>query len=138
VSLDSKMMMLRAQLYTAMQTLEGDKLKEFWDLIEEIRVAGGVLRLTTVAQAHFTSEDGKTIYYWPYCPTCKQPYSFDDEEPLANCDCGTSEWGYPRPAEWIPDPNNKLDAEYAFAYRELLRRGEIPEGRPGMPRDSMG
>jgi regulator of replication initiation timing len=30
------------------------------------------------------------------------------------------------------------DREYADAYRQLLRRGEIPEGRPGMPRDSMG
>jgi hypothetical protein len=55
-------------------------------------------------QQPFTSEDGKTIYYWPYCSTCHQPYDFDDEGPFAYCECGTSEWGYPRPAEWIGHP----------------------------------
>lgn len=182
MSLDSKMLLLRAQLYTAMQTLKDDKLHEFWDLIEEIRTVGAVHGKPAVTVHHesFTSEDNKTIYYWPYCSTCQQPYSFDDEEPFAYCACGTSEWAYPRPAEWIPDPSLKKetttngyhlltihavdradpigiiltrmdgtryqvmfdqateDAEYAAAYRKLLARGQVPEGMPGMPRDSMG
>ena len=51
------------------------------------------------------SEDGKTMYYWPYCRTCRQPFDFDPEEPFADCKCGVTEWGYPRPAEWIPQPS---------------------------------
>lgn len=31
-----KLMMLRVQLFTAMQELKGDELAEFWQLIEEI------------------------------------------------------------------------------------------------------
>jgi hypothetical protein len=57
----------------------------------------------------FRSEDGSTIYYWPYCPHCHEPFSFDDEAPFAYCGCGTSEWGNPRPASWIPDPNTGLE-----------------------------
>ena len=74
MSVDTKMLMLRTQLYTAMQTLEGDKLKEFWDLLEEVQVAGGgvpvrrveVIREARVAQVPlegFMSEDGKTLYF---------------------------------------------------------------------------
>jgi hypothetical protein len=53
----------------------------------------------------FLSSDGQTIYGWPYCTTCETPFRFDSIEPLAFCDCGTTEWGYPRPAEWVPNPN---------------------------------
>jgi hypothetical protein len=84
----------------------------------------------------FTSEDGNTIYYWPYCPDCKQPYSFDPEEPFAFCDCGTSEWGNPRPAEWIPDPNYaKRVVDVATAVRDNPAKVPIEHvpssGRPG-------
>jgi hypothetical protein len=64
-----------------------------------------VSRTITFPLAGFMSDDGKTIYFWPYCSKCNQPFSFDPDEPFAFCDCGTSEWGNPRPATWIPDPN---------------------------------
>lgn len=119
MSIDTKMLMLRTQLYTAIQVLEGDKLQEFWDLIDEIMVAGGRLRRTVVAppDQRFMSEDGKTIFYWPYCRICHQPYSFSDDEPIATCECGSGEWGYPRPAEWISDPADLLQSvkEYIAA-----------------------
>lgn len=57
MSIDGKMMMLRAQLYTAMQTLEGDKLREFWDLIEEIRESGGVLRFSAERRGSSVLQD---------------------------------------------------------------------------------
>lgn len=47
----------------------------------------------------------KTIPYWPYCEECKVPYDFDEEEPFAYCNCGTSEWGYPRPAPYVKHPD---------------------------------
>lgn len=46
----------------------------------------------------------KVINFWPYCPKCREPFVFATDEPFAFCRCGTTEWGYPRPAEWIPDP----------------------------------
>jgi hypothetical protein len=52
------------------------------------------------------SDDGKVMYYWPYCSKCKRPFRFEKEEPFAWCECpGASEWGYPRPAEWVPEPD---------------------------------
>lgn len=50
-------------------------------------------------------EEQKWIDHWPYCPTCKQPFEFAKDEPFAYCECGTTEWGYPRPNEWIPYPD---------------------------------
>lgn len=47
----------------------------------------------------------KTIPYWPYCEECETPYDFDEEEPFAYCNCGTSEWSYPRPAPYVKHPN---------------------------------
>lgn len=47
----------------------------------------------------------KELDYWPYCHVCKAPFDFDRNEPFAHCNCGTTEWGSPRPASWIPDPN---------------------------------
>jgi hypothetical protein len=63
-----------------------------------------------MTQQFLCSEDNKTIFAWPYCQTCHQPYSFEPEEPFAYCDCGTSEWGSPRPASWIPDPSDSFEA----------------------------
>jgi hypothetical protein len=40
-AVEAKMMMLRSQLYVAMQTLKGDRLEEFWKLLEEVQAAGG-------------------------------------------------------------------------------------------------
>lgn len=37
---------------------------------------------------------------WPKCNDCKQPFIFDEEEPFAYCNCGTSEWGEIRPENW--------------------------------------
>lgn len=34
---DPRLVLLRVQLYTAMQTLKGDDLDEFWALIDEIK-----------------------------------------------------------------------------------------------------
>lgn len=50
----------------------------------------------------------KIIHYWPYCQTCERPFSFDEDEPFAHCACGTTEWGYPRPAPYIRDPNRDI------------------------------
>lgn len=46
----------------------------------------------------------KEIPYWPYCPMCEQPFDFGREEPFAQCNCGTREWGYPRPAPYVMNP----------------------------------
>lgn len=46
----------------------------------------------------------KELSYWPYCEVCKTPYRFDSDEPFANCNCGTTEWGSPRPAEYVLNP----------------------------------
>ncbi len=46
----------------------------------------------------------KTIPYWQYCEKCEKPFDFDKEEPFAYCGCGTTEWGYPRPAPYVKDP----------------------------------
>ena len=61
-----------------------------------------------MTQDFLCSPDNTTIFAWPYCETCHKPYSFDPEEPFAFCDCGTSEWGNPRPASWIPDPGGSV------------------------------
>lgn len=53
-------------------------------------------------QAHFNTPP--TLAHWPYCEKCHQPFEFDKNEPFAYCGCGTTEWGNPRPAEWVPDP----------------------------------
>ena len=37
---------------------------------------------------------------WPKCNDCKQPFIFDEEEPFAHCNCGTTEWGEIRPENW--------------------------------------
>ena len=37
---------------------------------------------------------------WPKCDECKQPFIFEEEEPFAYCNCGTSEWGEDRPDNW--------------------------------------
>jgi hypothetical protein len=45
------------------------------------------------------------LHYWPYCGRCRRPFEFDKNEPFAYCGCpGAAEWGNPRPAEWVPDP----------------------------------
>ncbi|MEJ8837795.1 hypothetical protein [Ramlibacter sp. AN1133] len=49
-------------------------------------------------------ETQKSLAYWPYCASCHQPFEFDAHEPFAHCRCGTTEWGDPRPAAWIPKP----------------------------------
>lgn len=36
MSSDGKLMMLRIQLFAAMQQLEGDELAEFWKLIDDL------------------------------------------------------------------------------------------------------
>lgn len=48
--------------------------------------------------------DKKVLPFWPYCLECKQPYDFSDEEPIAHCNCGVMEWGYPRPADFVKNP----------------------------------
>jgi len=30
----------------------------------------------------------------PICKKCGKEFIFDQEEPFAYCDCGTTEWGY--------------------------------------------
>lgn len=50
-------------------------------------------------------EGQKEIPYWPYCETCHEPFDFSPDEPFATCNCGTTEWGYPRPYAWVPNPH---------------------------------
>lgn len=50
-------------------------------------------------------EGSKVMTYWPYCHTCQKAYHFDPNEPFAQCDCGTTEWGDPRPAPWVVSPH---------------------------------
>lgn len=51
-------------------------------------------------------EDGKIkLAYWPMCTVCHKHFIFDKDEPFAYCECGTTEWGDPRPADWVtPTP----------------------------------
>lgn len=44
--------------------------------------------------------------YWPYCEECKKPFQFEPDEPFAYCDCGCTEWGNPRPFDWVPNPGD--------------------------------
>lgn len=37
----AKLMLLRVQLFTAMQTLEGKELDDFWKLLEEVQACRG-------------------------------------------------------------------------------------------------
>lgn len=67
-------------------------------------------------------QEGNTLFCWPWCKECKQPFSFDAEEPFAYCGCGTTEWGHPRPAPWMTPPEllpscpaEELEAAIAFA-----------------------
>jgi hypothetical protein len=60
----------------------------------------------------FESGDGwiittadRTINYWPICTECKLAFEFEPEEPFAYCGCGTTEWGYPRPAPGVVRPS---------------------------------
>lgn len=41
---EAKVMLLRVQLYTAMQTLRGDELDAFWTLIDEINLVRDLYR----------------------------------------------------------------------------------------------
>lgn len=82
------------------------------------------------------SEDGETIYFWPYCQKCFEPYSFDDDGPWASCACGTGEWGYPRPAPWIPDPHKtQRIVDVATNVRDNLAKAPLERipatGKPG-------
>lgn len=69
------------------------------------------------------AETTKIIPYWPYCETCKQPMEFEPEEPFAYCKCGTSEWGDPRPAEYVRNPRES-DGTYAMRMTKLLKEQE--------------
>ena len=57
-----------------------------------------------------TENSRRVLNYWPYCSHCKNPFSFEIDEPFAYCKCGPTEWGDPRPASWIKDPNVKEPA----------------------------
>lgn len=50
-------------------------------------------------------EPRKELSHWPYCEECKEPYTFDSNEPFAYCNCGTTEWGDPRPAKYVANPH---------------------------------
>ena len=69
------------------------------------------------------AEAKKTIPYWPYCETCKQPMEFEPEEPFAYCKCGTSEWGDPRPEAYVRNPRES-DSDYAVRMVVELKRKE--------------
>lgn len=58
------------------------------------------------------------LSYWPYCPECKTPFIFDRDEPFAHCRCGTTEWGNPRPAAYVRNPNELLLQEF-YGVRTL-------------------
>lgn len=49
--------------------------------------------------------------YWPYCPECQLPFAFERDEPFAHCGCGTTEWGHPRPADYVRPPPTPVLAE---------------------------
>ena len=63
---------------------------------------------------------------WPKCDTCKQPFIFEEDEPFAYCDCGTTEWGSRgRPGNW------------KVRQRDYLNRSTyITERDPGDENDS--
>lgn len=71
----------------------------------------------------------KEIPYWPYCPDCKEPMDFDKEEPLAYCACGPTEWGYPRPASWVPNPTKLAEATCPEPCVTTPSRGVATEGK---------
>lgn len=49
--------------------------------------------------------DQGCLPHWPYCSQCQQPYEFDQDGPFARCSCGTTEWGNPRPADYVQEPS---------------------------------
>jgi hypothetical protein len=53
-------------------------------------------------------EAPQPLHYWPYCGDCHQPFEFSHDEPFAHCKCGTTEWGDPRPAAWVPVPSGVI------------------------------
>lgn len=79
-------------------------------------------------------EQPKEIYHWPYCPTCKEPYEFDKQEPFAYCNCGSTEWGYPRPADFVREPMGAaLERKLGLFIKHMT---EVLKGQRG--RDSEG
>lgn len=62
--------------------------------------------------------------YWPYCEKCHAPFQFEKEEPFAFCSCpGHTEWGDPRPADWVPDPNDSVVIKNHERYLKLRNLG---------------
>lgn len=56
--------------------------------------------------------------YWPYCEECHEPIEMDPREPFGYCKCGTCEWGHPRPAKYVEDPNKYLKLYPMEDYHE--------------------
>jgi ribonucleoside-diphosphate reductase alpha chain len=70
-------------------------------------------------------ETPKTIPYWPYCEHCKQPFAFEKEEPFAYCECGTTEWGDPRPASYVERPQTSEGEIYRLSMELGTATSEI-------------
>jgi hypothetical protein len=77
-------------------------------------------------------EAEKTIPYWPYCPTCKEPMDYDQEEPFAYCRSVTCEWDYPRPDYYVRNPKES-DSDYAvrMAKLEVQSNGRLRKAQSG-------
>ena len=72
----------------------------------------------------------KEIPYWPYCTTCHEPFNFEPDAPFADCKCGTTEWGNPRPAPYVDNPMTR-ELRVMFADQ----RPEYPPQPYGMLED---
>jgi phosphoribosyl-ATP pyrophosphohydrolase len=59
---------------------------------------------STIIGYRVALDDEGNLPFHPYCSACKQPFSFELNEPFAFCGCGTTEWGTPRPAPYVANP----------------------------------
>ena len=59
------------------------------------------------------------LTYWPHCDKCKSPFHFDLEGPFADCKCGTTEWGDPRPASWVRPPADEVTTKMANTWKYM-------------------
>jgi hypothetical protein len=71
-----------------------------------------------------------TLSYWPYCERCHEPFDFDEDQPFGHCKCGTTEWGHPRPAKWVPNP--WVQGEIVKVAQAMLKRADDENMQIGM------
>lgn len=63
---------------------------------------------------------GMLRFDWPKCSKCKQPFIFEENEPFAHCDCGTTEWGNAgRPDNWMERQRHHFNRPVFITERDL-------------------